>query len=267
VPITGLRDLTERYRLLLCDVFGVLHHGGPVHPAAGDALARFRAGGGTVVLVSNSSAAGDALGAALVGKGLPRAAFDAAVTSGDVTRALLRARGLARVHHIGAERERDLFDGLGVALTGPDAAEIVVCTGLRDERLDRPESHRPVLERARARGLDLVCSNPDRMVETGAGVLRFAGLVADLYEALGGRVLRTGKPGAGIYQAAFSAAEGAGRCPVDRSRVLAIGDSEPVDMAGAAALGLDGLLIAPDPPAPNPGARGPERYRLPALRW
>ena len=47
-------QLLARYNVVFCDVWGVVHNGRVEFAEAGDALARFRSGGGTVVLVSNA---------------------------------------------------------------------------------------------------------------------------------------------------------------------------------------------------------------------
>ena len=53
-----------------------------------------------------------------------------------------------------------------------------------------------------------------------------------------------GKPYAPIYTLALTAAETALGRPVDRSRVLCIGDGVPTDVKGADDQGLDCLFIA-----------------------
>jgi ribonucleotide monophosphatase NagD (HAD superfamily) len=65
-----------------------------------------------------------------------------------------------------------------------------------------------------------------------------AGAMAKRYEAFGGQVIQHGKPYTPIYALSF-ARLGA----IDRKRVLAIGDGLGTDIAGAAAAGLDAVLI------------------------
>jgi ribonucleotide monophosphatase NagD (HAD superfamily) len=86
VHVEGLQPLADRYDLVLCDVWGVLHNGVKAYGAASDALTRFRAKGGRVVLVSNAPRPGASVGTQLDGFGVPRTAYDAIVTSGDLTR-------------------------------------------------------------------------------------------------------------------------------------------------------------------------------------
>ena len=53
-PITGLAEIANRYDVLLCDVWGVIHNGRELFPAACAALQRFAATRGPVVLISNA---------------------------------------------------------------------------------------------------------------------------------------------------------------------------------------------------------------------
>jgi ribonucleotide monophosphatase NagD (HAD superfamily) len=107
-----------------------------------------------------------------------------------------------------------------------------------------PEDYRAILTRAAARDLEMVCANPDRVVQRGDRLIFCGGALADLYEHLGGRVAMAGKPFAPIYDLALSLADQALGRPLDRSRVLAIGDGLATDIAGAQAQGLDRLFIA-----------------------
>ena len=52
--LTPASELAENYAGWLCDVWGVLHNGVAAFPAAVDALCRYRAGGGRVILITNA---------------------------------------------------------------------------------------------------------------------------------------------------------------------------------------------------------------------
>ena len=45
-----------------------------------------------------------------------------------------------------------------------------------------------------ARGLFMLCANPDVVVERGKELVYCAGALADLYQSMGGDVLYAGKP-------------------------------------------------------------------------
>jgi len=89
----------------------------------------------------------------------------------------------------------------------------------------------------------MICANPDRVVEHGDRLLYCGGALADLYEARGGKILMAGKPYKPIYTEALRLAEAAAGRPLDKARVLAIGDSVRTDAIGAATFGVPILFI------------------------
>jgi HAD superfamily hydrolase (TIGR01459 family) len=241
--IAGLSQIASRYDLILCDVWGVVHNGVAAHPAAIDALTRFRAGGGRVVLVTNAPRQRRSVFRQLAELGAQPESYDAVVTSGDVTRDLIAAAP-KRLFHLGPQKDRNLFEGLDRELVGEEDAEAVVCSGLFDDRTETPADYAPMLARFAARGLPFLCANPDIVVEMGDRLLYCAGALGRDYAALGGRTLVAGKPHPPIYEAAVAeAAKIAGR-NIARARILAIGDGAATDIAGAAAFGVDALFVA-----------------------
>jgi ribonucleotide monophosphatase NagD (HAD superfamily) len=87
--MTSLADLAPNYDAVLSDVWGVLHNGVAAFPEAIDALQRFRGGGGRVVLITNAPRASSAIVTLLDDLRVPRDAYDAIVSSGDVTRGII----------------------------------------------------------------------------------------------------------------------------------------------------------------------------------
>ncbi len=242
--ISGLSAFAGDYDLILCDVWGVVHNGVHAFPAACAALGRARAGGASVVLVSNAPRPHPAIIAMLDGFGVPRSSYDAVVTSGDVTRALLAARAGARVFHLGPERDLGTYEGLDVVLAPLDEADLVVCTGLFDDDTETPDDYADMLAQMKARDLSFICANPDLVVERGASLVYCAGTIAKAYEDIGGGTVYCGKPYLPIYETALAQADAVRGGPVDRARVLGIGDALRTDIAGADAAGFDSLFIA-----------------------
>lgn len=237
-------DLLSAHDVAFCDVWGVVHDGVKAYPEANEALARFRAGGGTVILVSNVPTTSDYVERLLARFGVRRDAWDGLVTSGDLTRWRLREGGEKAVHHIGTDGDRQIFDGLGVSLVGLDAAQIVVATELVDDRRETAEDYLPVLRAARARGLPFICGNPDLAVYVGAELRPCAGALALLYADLGGEVFWCGKPHAPAFERALALATAARGAEPAKDRILAIGDSLRTDIAGGRDFGIKGLLVA-----------------------
>jgi HAD superfamily hydrolase (TIGR01459 family) len=254
--IERFEPLARDYDVVLCDVWGVVHNGLAAFPAACDALMRFRAGGGTTILITNAPRSGEAVGRILDRLKVSRDAYDAIATSGDVTRGIVKARLAERVFHLGPERDLSIFAGLNVQFAPPETAGYVVCSGLFDDTIETPESYRELLAALHARSLLMVCANPDIVVERGDALVYCAGALADAYAALGGKVLYCGKPHPPIYELALATATALrnGKTPC-RQRVLAIGDSVRTDLKGAASFGLDCMFVTSGIHAEEYGSR------------
>lgn len=243
-PISGLSELAGRYDVLLSDVWGVIHNGRESFPEACAALARFRAEIGPVILISNAPRPHPPIVEQLDSLAVPRTAWTRLVTSGDATRVLLEARAPARVWKIGPDRDWPLYDGIDLEESGPADAEFISVTGPYDDETEEPEDYRDRFQTAVERGLDLICANPDIVVQRGDKLIYCGGALAQLYDSLGGRSVMAGKPYAPIYEMALAEASKRLGRPVDPSRVLCIGDGLPTDVRGANAQGLDILFVA-----------------------
>jgi HAD superfamily hydrolase (TIGR01459 family) len=237
-----LSQLRDRYDVLYCDVWGVIRDGRALLPAAIDALVRFRRSGGYVCLVSNSPQRASGLAASLKQMGLPDAAIDEIATSGDAIHTELVARTPGRALRIGPEGD-ELYQGLDADFVDVGSADFIACTGPDDYYNGKPEDYRAVLEVALERDLDLVCANPDIVVQSGDRLVYCAGAIARLYTQMGGKSIVAGKPHRPIYELARAKLEASGR-RFDAQKVLAIGDGPETDIAGAARIGIDALFVA-----------------------
>ncbi len=243
--LDGSRPLLERYDVVFCDIWGVLHDGQRVFAAANDALQRFRQAGGTVVLVSNAPQPGWRVAELLDEKGVTRDAWDTIVSSGDIALRHVAAQGFERVYHIGPmPRSLPLVSDLKATVDDVSAADSIVVSGLTDDLRETAESYRGLLEAARRRDTPLVCANPDLVVDVGGKLYLCAGVLGELYAGIGGTVFWAGKPHAAAYEAAFLEAARLRDADVAKSRVLAIGDAVRTDLAGAKAAGIDALFVA-----------------------
>jgi HAD superfamily hydrolase (TIGR01459 family) len=242
--IEGLGEVAGGYDVLFSDVWGVIHDGRRAFSEPCSALTRWRAERGPVVLISNSPRPTRDVARQMDGLGVPRTAWSRLVTSGDATRALLAARSPGPAWRIGPERDAPLYAGLGLAFSKLEDAAFIACTGMEDDETETPEDYRPSLALAAARGLEMVCANPDKVVQRGSRLIACGGALAELYESLGGRVQMAGKPWPPIYDLAFEQAQTALGRALERRRVLAIGDGVTTDVAGAQAQGLDVLFVA-----------------------
>lgn len=258
-----LSAVADAYDVLLCDVWGVIHNGREAWPGPCEALTRFNARGGTVVLISNSPRPADGVVAQMDALGVPREAWKAVVTSGDATRAELSRRAPGPAWIIGPDRDEALYQGTGVVrASGAEDAAFISVTGPEDDETETPEDYRQRLIPAVARDLEMICANPDRVAQRGDRLIYCGGSIADLYESLGGRVTMVGKPFGPIYDLAVDAAQALHGGPIDRSRILCIGDGVVTDVMGANRQGLDCLFIAQG--IHGDQARGPDGALDPA---
>jgi HAD superfamily hydrolase (TIGR01459 family) len=244
--LPGLSAVCEQYDALFCDIWGVIHNGRQHFPPAYEALKRFKAERGPVILISNSPRPRDSLTAQLESLGILDDGFSAVISSGDATREYLKTyapRGKA--WRIGDPREQTLYDGIDIDLSGtPENAAFISCTSPYDDEHDTIERYRADFRIAAARGLPMICANPDKVVQRGDKIIMCAGSLADLYMELGGAAIMAGKPYAPIYELCYAALEAMTGKPHDKTRILAVGDGLPTDVLGANGQKLDLLFIA-----------------------
>jgi HAD superfamily hydrolase (TIGR01459 family) len=252
---THFATLASAYDVVLCDVWGVVHNSLVAFADACAALERFRRQGGTVVLITNAPRPAEVVMTLLDELEVPRAAYDAIVSSGDVTRAIIAARAGQSAFHVGPGRDVPIFEGLDAPLAPIESADYVVCSGLFDDTTESPQDYTALIAAMRERGLTMVCANPDIVVERGDKLVYCAGAIADLYAAAGGSVLYAGKPFRPIYEQALAVARSVRGRETAHARVLAIGDSVRTDLKGAAGFGIDCLFVTAGIHAEELGAR------------
>lgn len=237
--------LLERYGVIFCDVWGVVHNGVTAFEGACRALETFRAGGGTVILVSNAPVPKQRVADTLESRHVPQSAWDEIVSSGDIALAHVQKRGFTRLYCIGPQdRDQALFGALTARSVPLRESEAIICTGLTDDRHEKPDDYRGLLEEALTLRLPFVCANPDLVVDVGGALLYCAGAIADLYAHMGGAVYWAGKPHLNSYETAHHRAEALRDENVPRGKILIIGDSLRTDMKGAETFGSDALFIA-----------------------
>ena len=223
----------------MCDVWGVLHDGRAGNQLAVAALTEFRKRG-RVVLLSNAPRPKRDVEAMFERFGIPLDCYDEIVTSGIAARLDLEARAKDKrlsMFHLGPERDLGIFEGLNIETTDIEHAEIVLDSGLFDDEVETPDDYKDRLAQMKARGLVMLCANPDWVVQRGGKLIWCAGALADAYEKIGGEVVYYGKPKPEIYDLVRASLPGA-------NRWLAIGDGMHTDIKGANGVGIDALFIA-----------------------
>jgi len=271
--IPALASIAARYEVLFCDLWGCLHNGHAPYPAAVAALQAFRARGGRVVLLTNAPRPARFVEAALARMGTPRDAWDLIVSSGDAAQyAMLSGAVGCNVWHLGPDKDDgffthlpdDLADTPPIARVPFDDAEGIVCTGPFDESAEVPDDYRDRFLAAKARGLKLLCANPDLVVDYGDRRIYCAGALAELYDRMGGTSLYFGKPHAPIYDLARRRLAALTGATPDPAAILAIGDGIATDIQGAAAEAIDALFVTGGLAADafGPDAENPDPAKL-----
>ena len=232
-----LDALPEQYRLILCDIWGVVHDGVNLYPGSASRLQQWRGEGRSIILITNAPRTAEAVEQQLDRLGLPRDAWDGISTSGEAGIAALDALGES-VGFIGTSADREILEGRGVVIAeGNDFSELAA-TGLDDERRHVAD-YVAQLEDLAARDVLMHCLNPDRIVVRGGATEPCAGALADVYMGFGGRVEWYGKPYPAIYRHALGLAGNP-----SASEVLAVGDAVRTDILGAAKMGFDAIFVA-----------------------
>jgi HAD superfamily hydrolase (TIGR01459 family) len=249
--VQSLAEISGRYRALFVDLWGCVHDGVKPYPGAVEALRDYRAGGGVVILVTNSPRPRTGVAEQIAQIGVTEDAYDDIATSGDSARlAMYRGAVGTKVWHMGyADESGDGFftppaildDPLPIERVDLDRAEGIVCTGPEDPFAD-PSLMRPQFLAAKTRGLKLLCANPDVVVDRGGRREWCAGAYAQLYTEMGGESLYFGKPHPPIYDLARRRL--ARIADVGDASILAIGDGPQTDAAGAMGEDLDLLFIS-----------------------
>ena len=247
--VNALSDISAQYDALFVDLWGCVHNGVRAFDAANKALIEYRAGGGIVVLVTNSPRPRAQVEQQLADFGVARDAWDSIASSGDSARSALFLGAVGqKIYFIGTDAELPFFeplklidDPIQISHVPIEEAEGIVCTGLPTAD-GTPDDVRAPLLYAKQKGLKLLCANPDIIVDRGDKREWCAGAVAQAYSEMGGTSLYFGKPHAPIYDLARRRLS-AIRPNIPDDRILAIGDGITTDIQGAIGEGIDSLFI------------------------
>jgi HAD superfamily hydrolase (TIGR01459 family) len=241
-----MHELAPRYDGFIVDLWGVLHDGEKPLLGVVDCLERLIAAGKRIVILSNAPRRAAEVVARITEIGIRPDLYHHVMTSGEETWQHLSQRPDAfygrlgrAVLHLGPPRDSGLHAGLDlVAVEAAAEADFILNTGTWGWEAETTP-YDAVLRDGAARGLPMICANPDLVVRNGAQLAICAGMLAQRYEEMGGTVRWHGKPLPGIYETCLGLLGIA-----DKSRILAVGDSLRTDITGAVGAGLDCVLVA-----------------------
>jgi HAD superfamily hydrolase (TIGR01459 family) len=254
--VAGIGAFADRYQGVILDQWGVIHDGVRALPEAMAAILELQRRNKRLVLLSNSGRRAELNRRRLSAMGFNMALFAAVVTSGETAWLHLKQRARPPYRDLGRKcllytigGDLGVVEGLGLELVdAPEAADFLFVTGLEIPPRTL-EGYAAEVRRAAARGLPMLCSNPDRVAPVQGELVTAPGALAALYEDLGGAVHYVGKPHAAVYGACLDALDG-----LDPAEVVAIGDSMEHDVKGANNAGIascfltDGIHRASFPP-------------------
>ncbi|MFT6658149.1 TIGR01459 family HAD-type hydrolase [Maritalea sp.] len=238
----GLGAVRDKFNVVFCDVWGVLHNGERIYGGAVEALQNFRKADGAVILVTNAPRPSAEIVQDLLATGVPSDAFDGLVSSGEVTRDLIADYAGQTIYRLGPQSDDGLFAGIDVKFGPLDKADAIICSDLELGRA--PKDYAQEVLDWQARGLPFICANPDKFVEIGDQMIYCGGALADVYAQAGGNVIMAGKPFPPIYEKASQLVLSACNIALSDQRIIAIGDSARTDATGAANIGAGFLFIS-----------------------
>ncbi len=226
--------LAERYDSFLFDLDGVLYRGDEAMPHAPGAMARLRKAGARLVFMTNNSSRTPEQVASKLGAVGIAAKPKEVVTSALATAELLAARGGGSAFVVGQDGLRSALQGAGLEIVdgAPRVVDYVVVGFDGSADYEKLKVASLLVER----GAKLVATNPDASFPAADGLWPGAGaLLAVITTTTLATPEIVGKPFAPLFEASLRRAGGA--------RPLVVGDRLDTDIAGAASLGWDSLLV------------------------
>lgn len=242
LTVNNLSIFIHRYDALILDLWGVVHDGSHLYPGVHDALVQLKKADKKVIFLSNAPRRASKVIVVLEQLGVTRDLYLEVMSSGEMGYQWLGSGGAGwgkNYFYIGPTKDEDVVDGLGLTRVQElHDADFLLNVGFGSE-YQNSDNWLPTLSVAQAQGLPMLCLNPDLEVVKQTGE-RFecAGVLAQMYEGLGGKVTWFGKPYPDVYTHCFEVLR-----PVPKQRILAIGDSLETDIPGAQNAGIDSVLV------------------------
>ena len=227
-------SIAELYDAFLFDLDGVLYRGLEPVAAASEAVASLKRMGKRLAFVTNNSSRTPSAVAERLNAVGVAAVADEVETSALATANLLRERGVTNAFVVGQKGIVMALGDVGIAVVAgePDAVDVVVVGWDGDADYAKLKTASLLVQR----GAALVATNADATMPAPDGRWPGAGaLLAAIETTTGVRADVVGKPHPTLLRAALARAGG--------GRPLVVGDRLDTDIAGAAVLGWDSLLV------------------------
>ena len=229
----GLREIANSFDLFYIDIWGVLHNGIKLNQDAVDVLSELDKLGKEYVLLTNAPRPNSDVIKFLGKLGLDDQKSFKVYTSGQGSlNYLSNEKKDLKFFHLGPGRDFNLFKNFeSLKQKKVENADYIICTGLFDE-FENLQFYKKFLSPFVDK--EMVCTNPDLIVDRGDETEYCAGSIAKIFEELGGKVKYFGKPYPLVYQ----------KSTTNQSKsVLCIGDNLNTDIKGANIQNFSSLFI------------------------
>ena len=230
---TGLNKIVNYFDLFYIDIWGVIHNGIKLNEDAVNTLSKLDELGKEYVLLTNAPRPNLDVIKFLKKLGLDDKKSSKVYTSGQGSLNYLynKKKGF-KFYHIGPDRDFSLFcEFSSLKQDKIENADYLLCTGLFDDKEDL-EFYKNLLTPFSEK--EMVCTNPDLIVDRGEVREYCAGSVAKIYEEIGGKVKYFGKPYPLVYQQSSNP---------ENKKILCIGDNLNTDIKGANMQKFESLFI------------------------
>ncbi len=229
----GLREIANSFDLFYIDIWGVLHNGIKLNYEAVNVLSELDKLGKEYVLLTNAPRPNSDVIKFLEKLGLDNEKSSKVYTSGQGSlNYLSNEKKNQKFFHLGPERDFNLFENFkSLKQNKPEEAEYLICTGLFDSHRNL-EFYKKFLSKFLNK--DMICTNPDLIVDRGDVTEYCAGSVAKVFEEIGGIVKYFGKPYSLVYEKSINN---------KNKSVLCIGDNLNTDIRGANLQNFSSLFI------------------------
>ena len=229
----GIQKIVNYFDLFFIDIWGVLHNGIKLNMDAVNVLSELDNLGKQYVLLTNAPRPNSDVIKFLGKLGLDEKKSSKVYTSGQGSLNYLSIeKKESKFFHIGPDRDFGLFKSFqSLKQNNADNADYILCTGLFDDHEDL-EFYKKFLLPYKSK--EMVCTNPDLIVDRGSVREYCAGSIAKVFEEIGGKVKYFGKPHPLVYKKFLS---------TSNNRVLCIGDNLNTDIKGANIQNFKSLFI------------------------
>ena len=231
----GFCSIVDKYQLFYIDLWGVIHNGISLHKEAIRVLKEISRKGKDYILLTNAPRPNEVVKSFLEKMGMEKKIREHVFTSGQASLNYLRNNlSTKKFYHVGPPRDFDLFkDFVKNRSENIEISDYILCTGLF-EKFDKDLNYYKKLFEKNL-NKEMVCTNPDLIVDRGNNRELCAGSVAMVFEKMGGKVTYFGKPYPEIYNLSI---DNKGK------KILSVGDNLNTDIKGANLLNYDSLIIS-----------------------